>query len=40
LLSRYLRGQTSSYSIVSMSELGIKYVEVEGYLRREEEGEA
>jgi hypothetical protein len=34
----YIRGQASGYSIVSMSELGIKYVEVEGNLRREEGG--
>ncbi len=32
----YIRGQASSYSIVSMSALGIKYVEVEDDLRREE----
>ena len=40
LLFRYLRGQASGYSMVSMSELGIKYVEVEGDLRREGEGRA
>jgi hypothetical protein len=32
----YIRGQASGYGIVYMSELGIKYVEVEGDLRREE----
>jgi hypothetical protein len=32
----YIWGEGSGYSIVSMSELGIKYVEVEGDLRREE----
>jgi hypothetical protein len=32
----YIWGETSGYSIVSMSELGIKYVEIEGDLRREE----
>ena len=32
----YIWGEASDYSIVSMSELGIKYVEVEGDLRREE----
>jgi hypothetical protein len=32
----YIWGQSGSYSIVSMSDLGIKYVEVEGDLRREE----
>ena len=32
----YIRGEASSYGIVSMSELGIKYVEIEGDLRREE----
>jgi hypothetical protein len=32
----YIWGEASGYSIVSMSELGIKYVEVEGDLRREE----
>jgi hypothetical protein len=32
----YIRGEASGYSIVSMSELGIKYAEVEGDLRREE----
>jgi hypothetical protein len=36
----YIKGETSGYSIVSMSELGIKYAEVEGDLRREEEGRA
>ena len=36
----YIRGEASDYSIVSMSELGIKYAEVEGDLRREEEGRA
>jgi hypothetical protein len=40
LPSCYLRGQASGYSIVSMSELGIKYVEVEVDLHREEEGGA
>ena len=32
----YIWGEASGYSTVSMSELGIKYVEVEGDLRREE----
>ena len=32
----YIRGQSGGYNIVSMSDLGIKYVEVEGDLRREE----
>jgi hypothetical protein len=32
----YIWGEASDYSIVSMSELGIKYVEVEDDLRREE----
>jgi hypothetical protein len=32
----YIRGEASGYNIVSMSALGIKYVEVEGDLRREE----
>ncbi len=32
----YIGGQSGGYSIVSMSDLGIKYVEVEGDLRREE----
>ena len=32
----YIWGQSGAYSIVSMSDLGIKYVEVEGDLRREE----
>jgi hypothetical protein len=36
----YIRREASAYSIVSMSELGIKYAEVEGDLRREEEGRA
>ncbi len=36
----YVWGQSGGYSIVSMSELGIKYVEVEGDLHREEEGGA
>ena len=36
----YIWGEASDYSIVSMSELGIKYAEVEGDLRREEEGRA
>jgi hypothetical protein len=36
----YIRGEASAYSIVSMNELGIKYVEVEADLRREEEGRA
>jgi hypothetical protein len=35
----YIRAEASGYSIVSMSELGIKYVEVEGDLRREEDEE-
>ena len=34
----YIWGEASDYSIVSMSELGIKYAEIEGDLRREEEG--
>ena len=34
----YIWPEASGYSIVSMSELGIKYAEVEGDLRREEEG--
>jgi hypothetical protein len=33
----YIWGEASAYSIVSMSELGIKYVEDEGDLRREED---
>jgi hypothetical protein len=32
----YIWGATSDYSIVSMSALGIKYVEVEDDLRRED----
>jgi len=32
----YIWGEASGYSIVSMSELGIKYVEDEGDLHREE----
>ena len=32
----YIWGQPDPYSIVSMSDLGIKYVEIEGDLRREE----
>ena len=32
----YKWGQSGGFSIVSMSDLGIKYVEVEGDLRREE----
>jgi hypothetical protein len=32
----YIWGEASGYSIVSMSALGIKYVEVEDDLRREE----
>jgi hypothetical protein len=36
----YIWAEASGYSIVSMSELGIKYAEVEGDLRREEEGRA
>ncbi len=32
----YIRGEASGYNIVTMSALGIKYVEVEGDLRREE----
>ena len=35
----YIWGEASDYSIVSMSELGIKYAEVEGDLRREEDQE-
>ena len=34
----YIWPEASDYSIVSMSELGIEYAEVEGDLRREEEG--
>jgi hypothetical protein len=34
----YIRGEASGYSMVSMSELGIKYAEVEDDLRREEGG--
>ena len=34
----YIWPEASDYSIVSMSYLGIKYAEVEGDLRREEEG--
>jgi hypothetical protein len=34
----YIWPEASDYSIVSMSALGIKYAEVEGDLRREEEG--
>ena len=34
----YIWPVASDYSIVSMSELGIKYAEVEGDLGREEEG--
>ena len=33
----YIWPEASDYSIVSMSYLGIKYAEVEGDLRREEE---
>ena len=33
----YIWPEASDYSIVSISELGIKYAEVEGDLRREEE---
>jgi hypothetical protein len=36
----YIRGEASGYSMVSISELGIKYAGVEGDLRREEEGRA
>src|SRR3712207_8746001 len=32
----YVWGQCGGYNIVSMNDLGIKYVEVEGDLRREE----
>ncbi len=32
----YIWGETSGYSVVSMSALGIRYVEVEDDLRREE----
>lgn len=32
----YISGEASGYGIVSISELGIKYVEVEDDLRREE----
>ena len=35
----YIRGQARGYGSVSLSDLGIKYVEVEGDLRREEEQE-
>ena len=34
----YIWPEASGYSIVSMSELGIKYAEVEGDLGREEQG--
>ena len=34
----YIWPEASDYSIVSISYLGIKYAEVEGDLRREEEG--
>ena len=34
----YIWGEASDYCIVTMSELGIKYAEVEGDLGREEEG--
>jgi hypothetical protein len=36
----YIRGEASDYCIVSMSELSIKYAEVEGDLPREEVGRA
>ena len=36
----YVHGEASGYNIVTMSALGIKYVEVEDDLRREEEGRA
>jgi hypothetical protein len=32
----YIWGQSGGFSSVSMSDLGIKYVELEGDLRREE----
>jgi hypothetical protein len=35
----YIRREASGFRIVSLSDLGIKYVEVEGDLRREEEQE-
>jgi hypothetical protein len=35
----YIRGEANDFRIVSLSDLGIKYVEVEGDLRREEEQE-
>ena len=35
----YIRGEASGFRIVSLSDLGIKYVEVESDLRREEEQE-
>ena len=35
----YIRGEASGFRVVSLSDLGIKYVEVEGDLRREEEQE-
>ena len=35
----YIRGQARGFRSVSLSDLGIKYVEVEGDLRREEEQE-
>jgi hypothetical protein len=35
----YIRGEASGYRNVALSDLGIKYVEVEGDLRREEDEE-
>jgi hypothetical protein len=35
----YIRGEASGFRIVSLSDLGIKYVEVEGDMRREEDQE-
>ena len=35
----YIRGQARGFRSVSLSDLGIKYVEIEGDLRREEEQE-
>ena len=35
----YIRGEARGFSSVSLSDLGLKYVEIEGDLRREEEQE-
>jgi hypothetical protein len=35
----YIRGEARGFSSVSLSDLGLKYVEIEGNLRREEEQE-